>query len=130
MIKESTLWYWIRDLPKRYNYKLFLSRIESRGTKAGIPDVFFCYEGMSGFIELKSWSKLSVHQHIWAKNYILSGGHMFVLYIDKHTNIKILKKYKLSDLEYTTENKSKVYPVYKVDELIPLIEMLIRADIY
>ena len=97
MIKESSLWRWIKPLPEVVGPKLFLQRIESGLTDAGIPDVFMSYNGIQCWIELKSWSSLSLAQKIWAKKYIKAGGTIYVLYIDKDIKCKMLGELILED---------------------------------
>ena len=92
MIKESTVWKWLKPLPEVIGTDLFLQRIESRSTGAGIPDVYMCYKGYTTWIELKSWSTLSMAQYIWAKNHIRAGGTIYVIYVDKQIGCKMLSE--------------------------------------
>lgn len=125
MIKESSVWKWIRDLPEKVGPKLFFQRVESHATGPGIPDVFFCYDGISGYIELKSWSSLSRGQKAWIRRYLLSGGIVFLLYIDRDIGCKILKKCIHSDLRTVDPtNIANVYPLVNPLELPELIRML------
>ena len=89
-MKEAYLWAKVKKgLEKASNNRIFLQRHEDKFCP-GIPDVSFCYEGVSGWIELKylpKWpSKNSreikhhtPHQKLWAKRYIESGGNYFLL---------------------------------------------------
>ena len=125
MIKESSLWNWIRDLPEKVGPKLFFQRIESRATGSGIPDVFFCYDGIAGCIELKSWSSLSREQRAWIRRFVLSGGVVFLLYVDRDVRCKILKKCIHSDLrEVNPSSIARVYPLANALEIPELIRML------
>jgi len=122
MIKESTLYKWIRDLPKEVGHKLFFQRLESHGTNNGIPDVYYCYNGLTGFIELKSWNKLSPSQKLWGRRYVRSGGILFLMYIEKDTNCKILKHYTYSDLiDGSPADFGKLYVLTKPIDLLGYI---------
>ena len=82
---EKLLWKQIRvKLP---NY--FLQRIETQ-IERGIPDLFYCVGGVSGWIEgkyiqtpkrdnTKLKLKLSVEQIAWHKAYIHYGGLVYIL---------------------------------------------------
>ena len=125
MIKESSVWNWIRDLPQKVGPRLFFQRVESHATGPGIPDVFFCYDGISGYIELKSWSGLSRGQRTWIRRFLLSGGIVFLLYVDRDTGYKILKKCIHADLRTVNPTSiAKVYPLNKAIEIPELIRYL------
>ena len=130
MIKESSLWNWIRDLPEKVGPELFFQRVESHATGPGIPDVFFCYDGIAGYIELKSWNSLSRGQRAWIRRFILSGGIVFLLYVDRDVRCKILKKCIHSDLRTVDPtNVANVYPLNKATEIPELIRKLSKPGV-
>ena len=117
MIKESSVWKWLRKLTEIANFHIMLHRIENVSGE-GTPDVFFCFKGISGWIELKSWSELRKSQEIWAKKYLRTGGLLYLLYVDKDINVKILAKMELIDDQ---PRKLEVYPLLQVTEIPAII---------
>ena len=95
MAIETSLWSWIRSAKKYYGAQLQLQRIESGGTRKGIPDLFVCCEGVSFWVEGKTTSDLSHEQHIWHKEHAKAGGVSFILYTDKKAN-KVWYRYRLN----------------------------------
>ncbi len=82
---EKLIWKQIRD--KLPNY--FIQRIETQ-VERGIPDVHFCVNGISGWIEGKYLEtpkrentklklKLTVEQIAWHKTYIHYGGLVYII---------------------------------------------------
>ena len=120
MIKESSVWRWLSTLSDKYTEDtklyLMLHRVENSAGE-GTPDVFFCMRGISGWIELKSWSDFRLSQKIWAKRYLKAGGLLYVLYVDKDIECKVLAKMELMNNKLI---KTKIYPLLKVTE-IPVI---------
>lgn len=82
-MKESDLWKLIRDCPKNVN--ALMERIET-STALGVPDLYFCIEGVSTWTELKaleetptgkynlSLRKYPLHQRSWLKAHWRAGG--------------------------------------------------------
>jgi len=93
---EKLLWKQIRT--KLPNY--FLQRIETQ-IERGIPDLHYCVDGVSGWIEGKYLEtpkrestklklKLSVEQIAWHKAYIHYGGSVYIL-VKKNREILLFK---------------------------------------
>lgn len=139
-MRESSFWRSIRiGLLKASNNKILLQRIEDKLT-LGIPDVHFCYEGKTGWIELKvlkdypkkvntpiKINHLTPHQKQWHKNYTKSLGKSFVLlkvnkdaFLFDGNNLGCLTDSTIMGLKYVL---SKKYWENKInyDELLLLI---------
>ena len=82
MIKERTLWKWIKDLPQEVGPTFYLQRIETV-TQSGTPDVYYSVNGCQGWIELKSWSSIHVAQRRWIVRAIQANIPVFLLWVTK-----------------------------------------------
>lgn len=73
-----------KDVRQLVSARFHLSFIESHATSAGVPDVAYTVEGVTGWVELKFCSEArSAHmrnsQIIWIKDNINAGGCPLVL---------------------------------------------------
>ena len=95
--RETTLWKWLAISHKRF--KLYeLDRIENATNESGRPDVFFCYKGVAGWVELKTTKdfgtrkktinlKMSGEQGYFQNRYTRCGVNALCLFVLAQINI-------------------------------------------
>ena len=96
MIKsEAAFWKHLRDnnIPK--TAKTHYSRVESHATSTGIPDVDFCHDGFSFYLELKHSDgkdfELRPAQHRWIQDRFKAGFfNVWILALHQPTETVLL----------------------------------------
>jgi hypothetical protein len=73
----------LRQLLRKHLPQVHWVTVESRATESGIPDVEYCFEGKSGWIECKvtrGWSvSIRPAQVAWILRRTRAGGRVFIL---------------------------------------------------
>jgi len=72
----------LRTLFKRHLPHVFWQSLETGGTARGVPDTYFMYKGISGFIEMKKIDKnfinIDAFQIGWHEKFSRAGGKSYV----------------------------------------------------
>lgn len=97
MMNETTLYKKLsRRLRLLKDYNIELTRIESGGTRVGIPDIYYSTENTNGWIELKQIHTMQTEkakipwragQRAWIKRHIELNDNIWIAITDKYDRL-------------------------------------------
>lgn len=109
-MSEHNLWELMRD---RMGNRWHASRVESRLTSAGIPDINYCIQGHESHIELKysddgSAPKVRSTQTNWFRDRVKAGGRPWVFSLIEVGDRKMYMLHKGDDMTRLARSKSTI----------------------